>query len=68
VQQRTTRLLVDHRLLEEREPGAAVVLGDARAGPAELGERLPARLRRRLEEAARLGAELVLEVREGEIH
>jgi hypothetical protein len=68
VQERAARLLVDHRLLEEREPCAAVLLGHAGPGPAQLGERVPARLRRRLEEPARLRAELVLEVGEGQVH
>ena len=41
VEKRPAGLLVEHGLLEERQPGAAVLLGDRRARPAELRERRP---------------------------
>ena len=45
VRERPPHLLEQDRLLEEAEAGAAVLLGDRDAGPAELGELLPGRLR-----------------------
>ena len=67
VEERTPGLLVEHGLLEERQAGAAVLLGDRRTRPAELGELCPRRRGRRLEEGARLTAELVLQGGEGEV-
>ena len=68
MEERPSGLLVEHRLVEEAEPGAAVLLGDRRAGPAELRELRPGRLGVRREEGARLRAQLVLQRGEGEIH
>ena len=68
MEQRGARSLVQHRLLEEREPCAAVLLGDGRTRPAELGELRPRRLGRVGEESARLLAKLLLQRREGKIH
>ena len=66
--ERASHLLEQDRLLEEPEPGAAVLLRDRDAGPAELGELLPGRLRVGREEGARLRAKLLLLGREREIH
>jgi hypothetical protein len=68
VQQRRTRRFVEHRLLEEAETRAAVLLRDRRAGPAELGQLRPRRLGRVGEEPPRLVAELLLQRREREVH
>ena len=67
VEEHAPGLLVEHRLLEERQAGAAVLLGDRRTRPAELGELCPRRRGRRLEEGARLAAKLVLKGCEGEV-
>ncbi len=68
VVQRASELLEQHRLLDEREACAALLLGDRDAGPAELGEIGPGRLRGGGEERARLLAKLVLLWGEGEVH
>ncbi len=68
VEEGTARLLVENSLLEERQAGPVVLLRDRGAGPAELGQLRPRRLGVRLEEPARLGAKLVLQRCEGQVH
>ena len=68
MEQRAATLLVQHRLVEEAEARAAVLLGDRGAGPAELRELAPGRLGVRREERACLLPELLLQRREGEVH
>ncbi len=66
--QRATELLEQHGLLEEGESGAAVLLRDRDARPAELGDLRPRGLRGRGEELARLLAKRLLLGCEGEVH
>ena len=66
--ERASELLEENGLLEEGEPGAAVLLRDRDAGPAELGDLRPGRLRGRGEELARLLAKRLLLGCEGEVH
>ena len=61
--QHAAQLLEEHRRVEERE-----VLALQDPDPAELGQLLERRRRRRLEERARLAAEVVLLCAEGEVH
>ncbi len=66
--ERPPQLLEENGLLEERQPGAAVLLRDGHARPAELGELRPGGLRGGGEELTRLLAEGVLLGGEGEVH
>ena len=68
VVERAAELLEEHGLLDEGEPGASVGLRDRDAGPAELGELAPGRLRVVGEVRACLLAQLVLLWGEGEVH
>ena len=61
-------LLEQHRLLEEAQARATVLLGYRDAGPAELGQLEPRGRGMRLEVRARLRTELLLLGREGEVH
>ena len=58
--ERAAGLLDQDRLLEEAEPGAAPLLGDRDAEPAQLAQLGQSALRVRLEERARLAAQLLL--------
>ena len=58
--ERATGFLEQDRLVDEREPAAAAVLGDGDAEPAELAELRERCVRVRLEERARLAAQLLL--------
>ncbi len=66
--QRAAELLEQHRLLDEAEPDAAVLLRDRDARPAELGQVLPRRLRVLREIRAGLLAKRLLLGCEGEVH
>ena len=66
--ERAAELLEEHRLLEEGEAGAAVLLRDGHACPAELRQLRPRRLGCRGEELAGLLAERVLLFGEREVH
>ena len=66
--ERPAGLLEQDRLVDEREPAAAALLGDGDAEPAQLAQLRERRVRVRLEERARLAAQLLLLLRERELH
>ena len=66
--ERAARLLEQDRLVDEREPAAAALLGDGDAEPAQLAQLGERRVRVGVEERARLAPQLLLLLRERELH
>ena len=66
--ERAARLLEQDRLVDEREPAAAAILRNRDAEPAELAQLRERGVRVRLEERARLAAQLLLLLAERELH